>query len=242
MAQSPFHGTSEMARRMRALDWSQHAARPGRAVAAVAAHLGQHLPRLRLPHRALVGTRARHSLQRRIRADPRSGQASGRARRSRGAKVWAEIWDVIGPMLSQVMATARADPLARPAAAHRPRLPRRGLLLVFLQPDPRRGRRGRRRLLPGHRNHRESHRRAPAAHAARPGGAAPKGAESEDDGLRRGGRDARRRTRTTCRSRCIYRVDDQGTAERDRRRDRHRARRRRVARTRRARRHRRPVV
>jgi hypothetical protein len=50
-----------------------------------------------------------------------------------GSVVWAEIWDVIGPMLEHVMQTGEA---------------------FFLQPDSRRGRRRRRRLYRGDPDHR----------------------------------------------------------------------------------------
>ena len=134
------------------------------------------------------------------------------------------------PMLSQVMSHGRADAVARPAAAHRPRLPRRSVLLVLVQPDSRRRRDGRRRLLPGHRNHGEGHRRAPPAHAARSGRPHQRRRRARTTPTPR----RRRRwprTRTTSRSRCIYRVDDARTAAPARGRGRHRAGRAAVART-----------
>ena len=62
----------------------------------------------------------------------------------------------------------RADAVARPAAAYRSaRISRRGLLLVLVQPDSRRGREGRRRVLPGHRDDRQGDWRAAPADAQR---------------------------------------------------------------------------
>ena len=87
-----------------------------------------------------------------------------------GREVWTEIWDVIGPMLEQVMAgggaTWSADELLR---ARPQRLPRGVLLHVLLQPDHRRVRRGRGRLLRGHRDDRAGRRRAAAGDPGRDG-------------------------------------------------------------------------
>ena len=54
-----------------------------------------------------------------------------------GAEVWAEIWDVIEPMLSQVMASGEPT-RSRDLLLHIDRgLSGGGLLLVLLQPDSR---------------------------------------------------------------------------------------------------------
>ena len=102
-----FPGQSEMARRMRELDWSRTPLGPVEKLAAVAAHVRQHLPRLRLPHRPLVGTASWRSFTTTSTARC-SGPRSIRAALGQpGANVWAEIWDVIAPMLSQVMSAAK---------------------------------------------------------------------------------------------------------------------------------------
>ena len=161
---------------------------------------------------------------------------------SRGAKVWAEIWDVIGPMLSQVMSTAE------------PTRSRDLLLLIdrgYLEEtyfsfsySPIHGEDGAvgRRLLPGHRNHGESDRRAPAAHAARPGGAHQRARRPRTTPTPRRRRHWPR-TRTTSRSHCSTGWTMQGTVAAPHGRDRHRSPARpRVARTGDARRRRRPVA
>ena len=180
MIEDIFPGQSEMARRMRALDWSAHPARSGRAVAAVAADLGQHLPRLRVPDRALVGTRARDSLQRRIQrrcSGPPSipPRSASRARRS-GRRSGTSSARCCRRSTSAAEPTRSRDLLLHIDRGYLGR----GVLLVLVQPDSRRGRQGRRHLLPGHRDHREGHRRAPPAHAARSRGARARAPRSEE--------------------------------------------------------------
>jgi signal transduction histidine kinase len=102
MSQSPFHGTSEMARRMRALDWSKTALGPvGSWPMALRTSVSTCLdcafpiilwwgPDLSI----LYNDEYTDFL------GPKHPAAIGRP----AAEVWAEIWDVIEPMLSQVMA------------------------------------------------------------------------------------------------------------------------------------------
>ena len=105
MAQSPFHGTSEMAQRMRALDWSRTPLGPVEqwpqslrtsvstcldCAFPIVLWWGPDLAILYNDEYAQILGPAKHPA----------------ALGERGAKVWAEIWDVIGPMLSQVMSTA----------------------------------------------------------------------------------------------------------------------------------------
>ena len=162
-----FPGNTEMARRMRELDLVEDGAR-----SASSAGRSRSAPRsapasiARFPSCSggdLSSTILYNDEYRPILGPAKHPAALG----ERGAKVWAEIWDVIGPMLSQVMRARRSHALTRSAAAHRSRLSGGGVLFVFLQPDPRRGRKGRRHLLSGHRNDREGDRRAASAHAAR---------------------------------------------------------------------------
>ena len=105
MTQSPFHGTSEMARRMRALDWSRTPLGPvdqwpQSLRTSVSTCLDCAFPIVLWSGPDLA-----------ILYNDEYAQILGPAKHpaalgERGAKVWAEIWDVIGPMLSQVMATA----------------------------------------------------------------------------------------------------------------------------------------
>ena len=86
-----------------------------------------------------------------------------------GHVVWPEIWHCHRAHARARDADRRGDFVRRPAALHRAaRLSRGDLPHLLLQPDPRRGGRGRWRLHRGHANHRESHRRAAAAYLARP--------------------------------------------------------------------------
>jgi signal transduction histidine kinase len=107
MSQTPFHGTSEMARRMRALDWSTTALGPVESwPVALRTSVSTCLdcafpivlwwgPELSILYNDeyidFLGP-AKHPA------------ALGRP----GAEVWPEIWDVIDPMLSQVM--TRGEP------------------------------------------------------------------------------------------------------------------------------------
>ena len=84
-----------------------------------------------------------------------------------GADVWAEIWDVIAPMLSQVV--SRAEPTrSRDLLLHIDRrgYPEEAYFSFSYSPIRSRGRQGRRRVLPGDRDDRQGHRRAASADVA----------------------------------------------------------------------------
>ena len=138
-------------------------------LAAEPAHLGRHLPVVALPHPALVGTGARDDLQRRLPPDARRVQAPAGPRRPGSGGVDRD--------LGRHRADARAGDgrgrrhlVGRRAAHPRPqRLPRGVLLHVLLQPDHRRVRRCRGRVLRGHRDDRAGRRRAAARDAGRDG-------------------------------------------------------------------------
>ena len=128
--------------------------RSGRALASAAPHLGQHLSRLRVPNSALVGTRPRDPLQRRIRSNPR-GQAPCSAGPSGAPTSGSEIWDVIGPMLSHVYEHAEAT-RSRDLLLHIDRgYVEEAYFSFSLQPDSLGWREGRRDFLSGHRNDRK---------------------------------------------------------------------------------------
>ena len=106
MSQSPFHGTSEMARRMRALDWSSTAlgpveSWPNALRTSVSTCLDCAFPIVLWwgPELSILYNDEYIDF-----LGPKHPAALGRP----GADVWAEIWDVIDPMLSQVM--ARGEP------------------------------------------------------------------------------------------------------------------------------------
>ncbi len=109
-----------------------------------------------------------------------------------GAKVWAEIWDVIGPMLAQVMEHGKAT-RSRDLELHLESqgLSRGGYFSFSYSPIYDERGRGRRRVLPRHRDDREGHRRAAPHDAARSRGAMQRVREREGR-LRRGRHGARR--------------------------------------------------
>ena len=125
---------------MRGRDWSGTplGLPEGGDLAAEPAHLRQHLSELRVSHPAVVGAGTRDALQRRICSDDR-GQASLRARTGRRGLCWPEIWDVIGPMLRQVLEsgqpTRSRDLLL---TLERKGFPEECYFSFYLQPDPRR--------------------------------------------------------------------------------------------------------
>ena len=206
---------------MRALDWSQD--RSGRSsVAAGAADVGQHLPRLRVPDRALVGTAssAFFTTTSTSRCSARPSIPRRSASRARG--------------LGGDLGRHRADAGAGHGARARPTRSRDLLLHIdrgypeetyfSFSYSPIHDEDGtrRRRVLPGHRDHRQGHRRAPAADAARPRGADAR-APSSEDAAYDGGRRRWPPTPHDVPFALIYRVDDdERAAARDRRR-RHRA-------------------
>jgi PAS domain S-box-containing protein len=104
MSHNPFHGTSEMARRMRALDWSQTALGPVERWpealrTSVSTCLECAFPIVLWWGREL-------SILYNDEYIPMLGPAKHPSALGRpGAEVWTEIWDVIDPMLSQVMRT-----------------------------------------------------------------------------------------------------------------------------------------
>ena len=105
MAQSPFHGTSEMAQRMRALDWARTPLgpvdqwpQPLRTSVSTALDCAFPIVLWWGPELAILYNDE---------YVPMLGPAKHpRALGQPGAAVWAEIWDVVGPMLAHVMATA----------------------------------------------------------------------------------------------------------------------------------------
>src|SRR6188768_395209 len=105
MAQSPFHGTSEMAQRMRALDWAHTPLgpvdqwpQPLRTSVSTALDCAFPIVLWWGPELAILYNDE---------YVPMLGPAKHpRALGLPGAAVWAEIWDVVGPMLAHVMATA----------------------------------------------------------------------------------------------------------------------------------------
>ena len=197
-----FAGDTEMARRMRELDWSTTPLGPVGDLAAGAATVRQHLPRLRVPDRPLVGTRARDSLQRRVSRrcsgppsiPPRWGSPARRSGPRSGP--------IIGPMLAQVMQRGEAtrsrdlDAPHRIARATSRRPTSRSRTARSTTSDGKVGG----VFCPVHRDDREGHRRAAPAHAARSRGAV-QGRRERAGRLRGGRQSARPRTRTTCRSR-----------------------------------------
>ena len=102
MAHSPFHGTTEMARRMRALDWAKTALGPVETWppplrTSVSTCLDCAFP-------IVLWWGAQLSILYNDEYIDFLGEAKHPAALGRpGAEVWAEIWDVIEPMLSQVM-------------------------------------------------------------------------------------------------------------------------------------------
>jgi PAS domain S-box-containing protein len=103
MSHSPFHGTSEMARRMRALDWSKTAFGPvdqwqAALRTSVSTTLDCAFPIVLWwgPDLSILYNDEYIDF-----LGPKHPGALGRP----GAEVWAEIWDVINPMLSQVVTT-----------------------------------------------------------------------------------------------------------------------------------------
>ena len=102
-------GGGEMGERTRAFDWS------GTCLGAVEGwpaaepeDRGQHLSRLPLPHRPLVGEpRLHHLLQRWLHPHARGHEAPGLAGKIR-RECWSEIWPTIGPMLEGVFAGGEA--------------------------------------------------------------------------------------------------------------------------------------
>ena len=198
--QSTFAGDGEMARRIRELDWASTPLGPvGEWPQALRTSVSI-LPRLRVPDRTVVGRRARDPVQRRVRAllgSAKHPRALGRP----GSRVWAEIWDIIGPMLAQVLEQGKAT-RSRDLELH---LNREGYLeetyfSFSYSPIYDETRRGRRRVLPVHRDHREGHRRTTARHAAGSGGTVQRRGDRAVPPTRP--RPARwARTRATCRSR-----------------------------------------
>ena len=116
VAERLFPGDSEMARRMRALDWAGDGPRLPRALAREPAHRGEHLPQLAFPDRALVGAEARPALQRRVHRAHGSGEAPARRSAGPGAECWREIWDTIGPHAGRRHAERRGDVVGGHAA------------------------------------------------------------------------------------------------------------------------------
>jgi PAS domain S-box-containing protein len=104
MPHTPFHGHSEMARRMRALDWSKTALGPvdqwPQALrTSVSTCLDCAFP-------IVLWWGPQLTILYNDEYIPMLGPAKHPAALGRpGAEVWAEIWDVIDPMLSQVMRT-----------------------------------------------------------------------------------------------------------------------------------------
>jgi hypothetical protein len=105
MAQGPFHGKSEMAQRMRALDWSRTTLGPvdqwpEPLRTSVSTCLDCAFPIVLWWGRDLAILYNDEYI-------PMLGPAKHPAALGElGSKVWAEIWDVVGPMLSHVMVTA----------------------------------------------------------------------------------------------------------------------------------------
>jgi hypothetical protein len=102
MSPTPFHGTSEMARRMRALDWSKTALGPvdtwpSPLRTCVSTCLDCAFPIVLWwgPQLSILYNDEYIDFL----GEAKHPKALGRP----GAEVWAEIWDVIEPMLSQVM-------------------------------------------------------------------------------------------------------------------------------------------
>src|SRR5262245_37297414 len=102
MSPSPFHGTSEMARRMRALDWSTTALGPveswpmeRRTSVSTCLDCAFAMILWWGPELSILYNDEYVDF-----LGPKHPAAIGRP----GSEVWAEIWDVIDPMLSQVMA------------------------------------------------------------------------------------------------------------------------------------------
>jgi len=107
MLHSPFHGTSEMARRMRALDWSKTAfgpvdTWPSPLRTCVSTCLDCAFPIVLWwgPELSILYNDEYIDFL----GEAKHPTALGRP----GAEVWAEIWDVIEPMLSQVMTLGEA--------------------------------------------------------------------------------------------------------------------------------------
>jgi PAS domain S-box-containing protein len=104
MSHSPFHGTSEMARRMRALDWSKTGLGPVDTWSpalrtSVSTCLDCAFPIVLWWGAELSILYNDEYVE--LLGPTKHPWALGRP----GAEVWAEIWDVIDPMLSQVMTT-----------------------------------------------------------------------------------------------------------------------------------------
>jgi hypothetical protein len=138
-------------------------------VAAEPPHLGEHLPQLPDAGARVVGTAAGDALQRRL--PPPHRREASRGAGTAGSRVLAG--DLArhrsnarrGALAGRVHLLRRSD---APAGAEG--LSRGVLLHLLLQPDPRRGRRGRRRLLLGGGDDVAGARRPPDPHAAPAGG------------------------------------------------------------------------
>ena len=165
-------GDGEMARRMRAFDWSKTPLGPPGALAAEPAQRGQHPAPLEGSDRPVLGPGVRRPLQRRLSAGLRrpSTRALSDCRRARrGARSGtAVLHELLRGRARHRRSVLGERPAVRPRAI---RLPRGNLLRRLLRPGARRERRGRRHLLHRQRDHRPRPRRAPAEDAARAGAA-----------------------------------------------------------------------
>ena len=195
-------GGGEMGARIRALDWSRHAARTDRHAGrkACAARSASCCRRRRRSRCAGASSSSRCTTTRTSRCSApstprRSASRSARPGTSCGAAGLKELFE-------GVVAQRRRLLGARPALLHgAPRLPRRDLLRRLVRPGARRVGARRRAVLHRQRDHRPGDRRAPHAHAARP---RPRRA-GRTHRRRRAPRSRRRRwpmRRTTSPSRC----------------------------------------
>ena len=193
-------GGGEMGALMRAVDWAATPLGPLDALAAEPADRGQHLPRLALPDRPLLGAATTSCSTTTRTPDPRQEAPVG----ARPALPGGVVRD-----LGRDRADARrrdghrrSDVVRGSAAAPRaPRLPGGMLLHLLVQPGPRRRRRRRRHL---HRRDRE-HRRVLGERRLRTlrelGGTRPRRSRPSE-ACRIAATDAGGRTAPTCRSRC----------------------------------------
>ena len=109
---------------IRAKDWSGTPLGPIDDMAPEPAHRGRHLPESRFPM-LIGGAPSRPALQRRVLC--RCSAPSTRARSASAAReCWAEIWDVLGPLLRRSDAPRPQHLVGRPAPAMRSARLRRG--------------------------------------------------------------------------------------------------------------------
>ncbi len=189
----------EMGKLIRSMDWSRTPLGPIESWPQSLRTTVELVRGVELPDLARLGSRARPDLQRRLLAD---------LRRQAPDLDGAGFQRVLGVGLARdrrgVRARARGRDVVPREPAHVPRpqrLPRGDVLHLLVQPHPRRNRRGRRSLSPGHRDHDQDAERAAHAHACAIWPRAPARRTRPRKRSRSRCRRWRRRS-STCRSRC----------------------------------------